>query len=76
MKLSLSFFSFGRRGKGRGREEGGLGEGGEKERQQELLLPSYLPLPAAFSSDLFFWLLLTRAGLTTRLPYPRGSLPL
>jgi len=58
------------------RGEGGRGYGGEerRERQQELFLFSLLfPCHQLFLFP--FGALLPRAGLTTRLPYPRGSLP-
>ena len=49
--------------------------GGKEEGRQELpFLIFFLPLPLSTLPLSLFRLLLTRAGLTTRLPYPRGSL--
>ena len=58
-----------------GREGGGLGE---REQEERAARAAFFVVLLFSCRQLFFfplWLLLTRAGLTTRLPYPRGSLP-
>ena len=76
MKPSLFLSPLGGGGNNRGgRGEGVLGREGKEEGRQELpFLIFFLPLPLSTLPLSLFRLLLTRAGLTTRLPYPRGSL--
>jgi len=64
----------------RGGKEGGGREGvwGSREQEERAARAAFFDVPLFSCRQLFLfplWLLLTRAGLTTRLPYPRGSLP-